>query len=347
MSDENVNGGEKKAKKTTRRGVLRSGVYSVGGVGLLSVFGSTGLPSEQVSPVMVKGEYGNPLSKDEVKKAARRQLEKFEDLRGLGLEKRSFSTLNSGTGELVGYAAGITDSGTLKQEFVLAQDEESVPKAHKRVGQAKKEIAQEVQMSSLSEGVVSAAESDWNIIEESRISTTSYYGSLFDDYVWKQSQDNFDVFGYNERFYMEPEPGNSSLNKKGLLQMDWSDSSPEMNLDKWEPFGGTEGTVSKDFTMELSSDPNISYTFGYSTSETDVNDDTTTSSGIVDWDMDFNSSDARTTTAGFDSGTLGELVSGSPDGALFEIESEGKFAASYDYNLVLDTLSQSRSFLPY
>jgi hypothetical protein len=319
---------------TVQRRTVLSVIAATGSLGIPGTVRAG--PSAYVKATAASRPFDNPLSLTEIKQIQSEKLGEFADKAGIRSRNRFHSVLDEASGQLVGYAAGVTPDGVLRQSFGIAERPEDVGRAQRGVTTESEKFNNQMSSRRTTDEQVTTEDTNWRKLEDSKMTTYSEEGNLIDYYKWLQSTDDYDYYAYRDRFVMEP---GTLKNGYGEMYMDWSDSNPEMSLQDWEPFNGTDGSVSS--TFELSSN-GFSYSYEYTTGETSVEDDVSDRVGEVDWRIDFNSSSSRQTSSGFEPSTMGKIASGSPDQSIYSVESIGTFASDNNYQI-----SNSRSFLPY
>lgn len=321
-------------ESTVQRRTVLSVIAATGSLGIQGAVRAE--PSAYVKATVANRPFDNPIRKPEIKRIQSEKLDAFADKTGVPFRNRFHSVLDESSGQLVAYAAGVTPDGVLRQSFGIAERPEDVGRAQRGVTTETEKFNNQMSSPRTTDEQVTTEDTNWTKLEDSKMTTYSEEGNLIDYYKWLQSTDDYDYYAYRDRFVMEP---GTLRNGYGEMYMDWSDSNPEMSLEDWEPFNGTDGSVSS--TFELASD-GFSYTYEYTTGETSVEDDVSERVGEVDWRIDFNSSTSRQTSSGFEPSTMGKIASGSPDQSVYSVESIGTFASDYNYQI-----SNSRSFLPY
>lgn len=323
-------------KSTVQRRTVLSLIAASGYFGVQGSVRAT--PPAHVEATVAKRSFDNPFTQSEIRGLQAEKLETFADRAGVSIDGRLQSVLDDSSGKLVAYAAGVTPDGVLRQSFGIAEQPEDVGTAQKAATAEMEEFNAEMSSRETSGEQVTTQSNNWDTLEDSKMTTYSEAGNLIDYYKWLQNADDYDYFAYKDRFAMEP---GTYTNYEGSVHMDWTDSNPEMSLEDWEPFNGTDGSVTQQLTLSSSG---FSYTYGYSTGETTVVDDTTESEGVVDWTIDFNTRNAKQTTSGFEPSTMGKVVEGNVDQAVYSVKSNATFR---DDATMFYEVSNNRSFLPY
>lgn len=305
MVEKTTNDGNS-SSRTTRRSVI-------GGLVTASLIPTTTLASKGHEPSVsvITGSYDDPVAIEQVERVQKRKIKEHQT-NGSGREKRIITSPKS-SGRLIGYTSVIDENGVLRQKFDFAGDRSSESRAKNEA--IEKSRVLESQLGEFTTENVSSQNDSWSTIEDSEIEDHNSFGDLVNYYEW--ARDN-PMYVYRERFSMTPK--GDYENHEGTSSWDWE---RPMDLKDWEPFGGSDGSVSRG--VELS---HSGFTFGYTyeTKDVEVKDTIDDEDDIVGWHVSFDGSSARETTNGFEPSTMAEADGiDHPNTLLLSVESRGMF----------------------
>lgn len=304
----------RKLSATGERSSRRQLLKSIPAVGLAGQLGGVVAGKQSGSGVTVlTRQYDDPISTGEINHIRAR---KFEEV-GPQLQTKPDLGVGTPDGSLVAYVAGVDESGVLRQSIGVANRPRDVDKAHREAHDFASQLGSgsTTTTTSTSGSFTTQESTSWTMIEDTKQTNFSDpYGDVVSYYKWMYNDDDIDAHAYKERFAMFPgvqEYGSNWESDHGHTLQSWSQSDPSSELMDWDPFGGTNGTISQSFTIEgtTSGDVGVAYTYEYNTKETEVDDQTSDRENDAKFTVNF-SGDSRTQTAGFEPSSLAEYTGG-------------------------------------
>lgn len=257
--------------------------------------------------------FGNPIDSEDLASLRKELL--TEPSNNANLEGIIGTPSLSGGEQIVSWVGTIGNGGALKESIKIASKPADVPKAISETQETVTRLQESGRISSLEADTssVSSSDSSWTTIRDSELKNYDYpYGDVVSYFEWQQSDDNIDVHQYNERFAQFPgsqEYGSNWENDRGYFGAKWGDDSQvTCDLLDWEPFDGTDGSVSKTVTLSYNT---FSKSYSYTTSETEVKDRSSDRDSKAEFAVYYNGS-SKTSTSGYNPGTMGQIVSGDP-----------------------------------
>ncbi|WP_152422769.1 hypothetical protein [Natrialba taiwanensis] len=334
VEDSNHHNDRSRKLNTSRRGAIGLLASAVCFSGV-----TTASRDHQVDMTIVNRPYSDEISQQEIEEFQKQSVinyrQEVDDE-----ESQYFVQLESNTGRLVSYVSVVDERGTVREHFTFADDPSQVPKAHAEAHKQAEII--ESELTTNETGDSSISDSEWNILHEGTRTNYNSFGDLWSSYELVQSTENRDIFAYKENF--DQTGKNGYENDDAGVEMNWSNSNPDMEIHDWEPYNGTDSGGERYF--EVSVPGGISYGYQSSWSEIEIDRTTNYSDQTVVFDCYYHG-DGRDGSSGFQPSSIAKRTGGLSNN-LFSVESD----ASFHYDCAsckpdFERIKTSKSFLPY